>query len=419
MKRYWKLISTVIIIVLVVGAFYIQSSMATNKYPEFVLEKKSGDAKIAQQLTLKGDYSSGYDIVLGGNSVDITTDGSTFSGERSFFERIKGINRDPEINRLQQDYRNFMRGKGEDPVLFTENKSILAYANIKSEFHDGYQRTDFSFDMQVLEKEKNDKTSVTAAVPKSELYNFIYVEAVYIAGGEVKVVTNNRVDNNGEPEGAEMHLYSFDLDTKKIVGNQTIIAGSEPQVSNQWLDIRVLSGYEDLVSNNENIAFVKNVVAEDMESNQSQTMEQHLVVYNLETNQKEKLDLPEELQQGYNVDSIHGTTIYFSKIVDDQLEITSYDIESKQIEKKQTFALPKTKGTMEGENNLLINIKDDKAYIVSSYQEKMNAITVADLNSGEIVYEGTIGMKDKSNDREDYQLYIHELVVDGESRYND
>lgn len=125
MKRYWRLISVGIIIVLSVGTFYIQSSLAGNKFPDFVLQKKSGDVEV----TLEGNYQ-GRHI---NRNVRITAEGATYAEEYSFLDRIKGVPRDPNITRLQKDYRNFMRGKGNSIHMFAEDKDLLAYADMDYE----------------------------------------------------------------------------------------------------------------------------------------------------------------------------------------------------------------------------------------------------------------------------------------------
>ncbi|MEW9677224.1 hypothetical protein ABRT01_13720 [Lentibacillus sp. L22] len=51
----------------------------------------------------------------------------------------------------------------------------------------------------------------------------------------------------------------------------------------------------------------------------------NVVRYDLKTNQQEKLSLPKELREGAKVESVHGTTLYFTKAKGNQLNIIAYD----------------------------------------------------------------------------------------------
>ena len=99
MKKYWKLITIVVMIVLTVGTFYIHSSVTADNYPDFVLERKSGDAEAVAHVTLQGDYRKG----LAGDNVDITADGSTYMGSTSLFNRRSWMINQPKITRLQEE----------------------------------------------------------------------------------------------------------------------------------------------------------------------------------------------------------------------------------------------------------------------------------------------------------------------------
>lgn len=410
MKRYWKLITIVVIIVLTVGTFYIQSSMAADNYPDFVLEKKSGDAKAVEHVTLQGDYRKD----LFGDNVYITADGSTYAGLNSLFNQRSWIINQPKIIRLQEDYRSFMRGKGGDAESFAEDETSLAYVDMKSVLFEDYASSDYAFDVAVLDKESKAKSSFTAEVPKKDKYNDVYIEAIFIFNGEVKVITRNMLNPiDNEQWETEMHVYSIDMDKEKVVDNKMVISGSEE--ADEWVEFNMVSSGGDTTS--KYMVFTKSLekVIEDDEGGltSSGDKKQDFIVYNLETGQQEKLDLPEEMKQEADIESVGDSTIYFSKMMDDQIEITAYDIEDNKWKKEQIFNLPHTENA-EDMDERLFKIKDDKIYISSTQQgEKLGtSVIVADLNSGKTVYEGTVEMKDKSSRLDGYQLYIFDLIVE-------
>src|SRR5699024_5915277 len=56
MKRYWKLSTLTVFIVVVLTGFFIQSSFAFSNYPEFILKHQSGDEKLGSKIEKPSDY---------------------------------------------------------------------------------------------------------------------------------------------------------------------------------------------------------------------------------------------------------------------------------------------------------------------------------------------------------------------------
>src|SRR5690625_3643108 len=127
MKRYWKLITIATVIVLTIGTFYIQSSLAKNKYPTFSIKHQSGDETLVENVTIHGTYNEG-DVWIG--NIGISIEGMTEHNQFSYLDMLTGKYLDTEIKRLQKEHRNFMRGKGEDTSLFFDDKDTLAFVDI-------------------------------------------------------------------------------------------------------------------------------------------------------------------------------------------------------------------------------------------------------------------------------------------------
>lgn len=87
MKRYWKLIAIVTVIVLTIGTFYVNSALSAGSYPEIVFKKESGNEELVEPLILGGNYFA--DNI--GHGLELTAEEATFEGERSFFERIRDM----------------------------------------------------------------------------------------------------------------------------------------------------------------------------------------------------------------------------------------------------------------------------------------------------------------------------------------
>src|SRR5699024_10783695 len=54
MQKYWKLITVTIVIVLGIGTFYILKAVTAAQYPDFIIEKVSGDEAEIDDIVLQG-----------------------------------------------------------------------------------------------------------------------------------------------------------------------------------------------------------------------------------------------------------------------------------------------------------------------------------------------------------------------------
>ncbi|WP_067726480.1 Kelch repeat-containing protein [Oceanobacillus damuensis] len=403
MKRYWKLISIVLIIVLVIGTFYIQSSMAASNYPEFVIETVSGNQEEVEQLSLLANYRNGmiYD------NVTITENGAEYVSEGSFLEQLEGSYANAEIKRLQEDYRHFMRGKTGSPRLFFEDQSKVAYADLSMEtLNNRYKPSDFSFDISVLDKDSDKNTSFELPLPERESYNFVSMEGVYIVGGEMKLITHN---SKGRAGSVEIHVYSINIDTEEIVGDEVILKSEEIN-DNSFLEIRKENANGNLDSNR-NVLFeyetFEEVKINEWESYLEPT-EKDFIVYNLETNEREVLNLPEEIRDSANAVFVSDEKIYFAQEADGKPEILIYDFDTERIEAKQSFSIQSPV------SELVFNIKNDKLYITSSYMNMRTKATILilDLKTGETLYEGFIKMENPRTEQMDYELYIRGTEIE-------
>ncbi|MGB2993820.1 MAG: hypothetical protein WBB47_14400, partial [Paenisporosarcina sp.] len=142
MKKYWKFTSIIAVIVLSIGTFYVNSAMSATQYPEFVINKKSGNAEEIKSLVLEGGYHEGSSMNYTNNHLEITSDGSEYRNGSSLLDLVIGRPA-PMIQELQDEYRNFMRGK-ENLDSFFENNKLLAYADVKYKIGSSTSR-DFKF----------------------------------------------------------------------------------------------------------------------------------------------------------------------------------------------------------------------------------------------------------------------------------
>src|SRR5699024_5214083 len=303
MKRYWRLISIVTVVVLTVGTFYIQSSLAAGGYPEFSIENISGDEEVIESVILNGSYNTGTGMHV---AVDVKPEDSEYFNKQSFFERLQGMF-SSEVKRLQEEYRSFMRGKAGSLTSYLETEETLAYADVNNQSV-RTSGSEMEFDIAVLDKENGETTAFKAPVPNRAMYHQVYVEDVQMADNTLRVITRN-FSRNGENV---LHLYHFDITKQEITGDERIAmtGENEENAMSDFMKVRE----SDQTAQSDYI-----IVRENSPDNQN---EQGYIVYNLETGEKQQLDF-----SGRDVLLSHNVHLYLS--TGDQ--ILQYNIETDEM----------------------------------------------------------------------------------------
>ncbi|MEG0497626.1 MAG: hypothetical protein RR541_06490, partial [Carnobacterium sp.] len=57
LKRYWKLCTLTLVILLAIGVFYLKPILSKSEYPDFTIETIKGNPIELNGLTLQGYYS--------------------------------------------------------------------------------------------------------------------------------------------------------------------------------------------------------------------------------------------------------------------------------------------------------------------------------------------------------------------------
>lgn len=406
MKRYWKLLAIAFITVLVIGTFYIQKSTASNSYPQFVITKVSGNENEVKNVVIPGDYSlDGYMP----NDFQMNEKGTNYVSDMSFIERQAGWHLPTEIKRLQKEYRNFMRGKQEEVSLFYEDQSVLAYAIIPWNYSTQING-EISFDIEIYDKESGKVTKINEVLPQNQKYNYASIYDVQIFNGKLKVVAS--VDLNGEEMNTtEIHLYTFDLKTQSLIGDNIIQAMERQNSDDISTNISVLIDHEN-INQQKYVLFEKQTFKEVPYEDgfTSEVISRELALYNLETNKQEKITLPEELL-GRSIEGaiLTDSTIYFYNVTDSKLEIIPYQIEGNKIGTKQSFDI----GTDE-HSTPIIEIKNNRLFILSPFKDHdtNGTIMITDVNTGNILYEGTIEAENASKLKKGYRLDFYSLEIE-------
>lgn len=406
MKHYWKLLSLIVFVSLVTGAFYIQGSLASNGKPNFVIEKRSGDEEVVKNLVMSGGLQAGNYFE---ESLQIYNTETVYTSEKSFVENIiDNAYFSPEIKRLQQEYRNFMRGKISDSSLFYEDENYVAYAYIKWE-QGNIGPTRFSFDIELLEKDSKEVTVIQESLPKDRSYSYANVWDVQWIDGKLKVAAEIHSDINSRT--SEIHLYTFDLNSQQLTEDRPLISIDDEKNPNSSVTVLTEDG---------DIGRTKELLIEETmwkrgpygEGFRDEKVNRQLILYNYETDEQRSIEKP-EFQ--FDLVSLNDSIIYFMKRTENGLEIHPYDIERSNYLNAQILPveMPSKISEENGSEFPVFTTKNGRIYLMSPYKDAQTnaSILVADVKTWDILYEGTIEQSNPNENGKEYSLRLYSLQV--------
>ncbi|WP_117170176.1 hypothetical protein [Paraliobacillus sediminis] len=406
MKKYWKLISTVTVIVLSIGTFYVNAVLSAEEHPAFVIKTVSGDAAEIKPLVLEGYYedTSGYVS----NNLNITTEGSTYTSH-TFLDQIIG-QPDVMIKELQEEYRGFMRGKKGWINLYSEDDQYVAYGDVRYKMG-SMRSSDFKLVVSVLNKKDGNTNAFTIEVPNGEILDHMFVDSVQLIGNELTLITQNSIRNNDDNYD-EKHIYTIDLDNQTISSHEKLFQFAQAE-GNMFTNFQVIGTKPDTAHEHIILLKTEEEIMEETESTITKKGDrnQEIISYNLVTKEKETIDVPELNLEENQLSFFDGSTLYFTKVEEQELVVTPYSLVDDQV--GQAINIPLSSDNEGDVQDPLITVNNGKIYAAESQMNKnVDAnVVVADLNTGETLFEGQIALKDSSKEIGNYELYFHELVI--------
>lgn len=424
MKRYIKLVSIVVITILTIGTFYIQQSVAMSQYPQFVIQTKSGDESVIESLMIDGSVHLGNALF----NMLISLEGTEYFEWVSITNQVfRDYYYDADLSRLQKEYRNFMRGKYDDPAKFYEDDHYLIYATIKGN-HRIVNNDPGKFDIEIalLDKQTKDKTTMTLPVPNGERYYYMYIEDVQFVNDELVLISNNHVrqrDSEGfTNQNTEMHIYSIDLKTEKLIHEDTIEFQPISE-KNRFFGSIYLQSNENQLGANPYAVMIANIEEEIEETDglvHFEPVDYQIIAYQFATKEQVKLDVSDIIQEGYHPEKMIDHYLYFKKQSEQQVDMIRYNVETKAVDIKQTFDLSTIsnipKDVMEnygGFHNDFSLIHQHRFYFISPFlNENTDAtIFVGDIETGEIAYEGVVTLDKNQKIPDEYFVELYYFTL--------
>lgn len=394
--RYWKVIVLAAIVILGIGTYYIQNAFASPDYPEFHLEKVSGDEGVVDGLIFMGSYIDNYKEF--GEDVRITPEDTIYQSERSYFDNMTEGFQDSTIKRLQSDYRKFMRGKNESSSSFFEDDKRLIYADTFG------KESDEGFKIEMLDKETNETTDFQVEIPENNI-NYLNVVDVQADEKDVFITTRNFYTHDpNKPETEEgYHVYRINIENGSLIDDEVIFENKTDHSDKGWTELVEVNNDTDIgkedyfVFRLDHIKEVGEYDEYDDYETYYKTESSDFFAYHFGTNELKELKIPDEGLGADKTAYVHEGAVYFLNKTKSGFELIRYQMDNGEL---NTTEVPTTLDLYDG--NIFIVFHDGKMYIPNSSLEGSAAnLFVLDEKTGKLVYEGKM-----SADRELENVFL-------------
>jgi hypothetical protein len=395
MMRYWKIIFISVIIIGSIGTYYVQNARAGSLSPEFTIEGTSGDEREVEGLVLRAIFGSQGGF---GEEIEISADGTTYRSHLPYLQQFE-FHDHPDIDRLQEEHRNFMRGKEENMFSFFENEDTLVY--VGPPWSDD---PNLPLQVEILDKETEEVHAFDVDLPDHQEYMYMNLEDVQLINNDLHVVTTNvRRGSTHESDTEEVRVYRIDVENEELKSDQTLYSTAEGNEAD-WVHVNGLN-HSNPLGEKDYYVFGINQIEEAM-THESTNEKYEYAAYHFETEELNHIQLPEEMETGGLITHVAQGAIYFVSSFNQVLEVGVYDLEKGEIDRIEVQA---TEGS--SYPNSTMDIQDGKLYVVNSDGERAK-LYVVDQTTEEVLYEGKIGFADPESVPDNYYLDFLDMRVE-------
>lgn len=412
MKKYWKLTVTVIVIIVTFITFYTHTTSISKSFPQFTVETIEGDESYAEPIVMSGDYYSSYTMH---EPLKITKDGTTYLRDEDFITRMYPFYNSLYIDKLQTEYRSFMRGKEDAPYSFAETDERLFYATLL------YNR--FGIPMNKIELEVLDKTTKQAEtfsiVLEENVDLFGYVSKVVAFEDEVSIVVQSEdYGDDGTIERTNTRFYIFDVVKQEVVHHEMIPLDHENEYPEYF---NVLVAEENGKPIGLALAATKiEYVTVDGELIHGEEALEHgityemaetktLQLYDFATKKIEEISLENYPLIGYPI-SYSGGNVVFLNVENKEMTFKTYDLSKKEVTKEKRIPVDLSYVSLW---EIVQGVSKDHLYYSYMMTEdyKSGFIHVVDTETLELVYKGEITSEERAPLKDYEEITIHSLEL--------
>jgi|GEM_PF-2119993 len=404
MKKYWKLIMIVGVIVLCLGIFYVQTFHISKQYPDFKINAITGDNKVIDDIILNGEiHEDGYWYTV--ESFRLTNAGTSYMIDEPYFTRLNYVYPSYKIEKLQQDYRQFMRGKTEEPNLYYEDDKVLAYVNTTSKSTWDYYNKYFEID--IINKETRERNATVEVIPNRSGFDFLDIEAVRVIEDEVYIITKSHRYNEGDTETI-ISQYTFNLLDNKITDDKEIDKTVVPDGDyNSYLEIiPSASNLYEIVLSSFQIEYIPST--NDENDFREELTLQKLSYYDLKKQESKEITLPK--QQGIPL-ALYENFFYFSETRGDGMTIYKFNMETIQIEDEVVIPIFKEYDDYITYGSISQLSEEGILYINPNYTGPSTPLYAVNLVTMEIAFEGEINFKNLTENENDMWINFTNVEI--------
>ncbi|MET3193479.1 hypothetical protein [Bacillus sp. OAE603] len=390
MKRYRNLAVIAAVTTISLGVFYTKVATSESNLPVFYISTEQGETSAANNLEVQGNL---YENNIN-RSVTITTKGNEYKNDNSIFDEINrktfGLEK---LNTLQNEEKNFMRGKNNETNFYLD-KDYVWYADVRGKNLNFQARNnDYKLYIDGLDLQSKDRFKFQVDIPNEEEYSYIGIEDVQLVGKEL-VVTTFQNKNYGENE---RYIYRISINKKQMNDRKQItIDKEESTIHTEYTNPSEI----DLTKSKKYYVY-KQVKMKDTHEENGEVLSEELHsamhIWNLETGKEDKLNLTKEQLQISKQSELFQSDnmLYLINHNDQNVTVLKYSLERKKIEGEPTV-ISKESGVSFSGNKII----DGKLYTIANRENGENrSIYIFDLVTGKTIYEGAIKVKNTQENK--------------------
>ncbi|QHT60361.1 hypothetical protein GXP70_10685 [Paenibacillus lycopersici] len=384
MKRYWFSILLPVFMAAGIGTYY---AGASRGLPEYRLQTVAGDAKEAGNLVFDGQTRPTSYVY---NNVSIGADGTEYDRNKSMIAQIRDNDhfRNPDLSKLLNDHRGFMRGKNSYSGFYAD-RDRLVYALAEQGPRDAathLSHYEISIYAQDLKTGKNKRFD--AIMPGKQQYSYLNVDDIQFAGGQLKLLVTLSTKVNDLRSGSlmtEIHLLTVDLD-KEGIANDEMITADAAKAAGKEEHYAVLDNDMNVASPSDYRILGKNTVLVSKDENGNWNEQMLATDYSVLDYRTGKLaPLPGDVKTDGS-DELHllGGKLMKLSVLPDHAHVQFYDLGSGADAGKYDIPMK-----LQGNDSVNKFVYGDRLYLFHREMEK-SEVLIANANDGKVVYQGQL-----------------------------
>lgn len=399
MKRYVKLLTCTFFGICGMLAFYIYQSSVNEVQPAFAFEMLQGEQTQIEDLALNGQVS--FYNPYRWDSFSYKDGETSFKSDQTFFNHLDSLTSiDSTVEKLRQDYPNFMRNKGLFTTQIVETGTHVVTANFVGDFDTASQSDEILIGL--LDKDTGENEHFPFYSESNFSHSEQRIAGLYENLPEIHLIFQFQSANTVDYE--QVHI-TYNVENSTFT--EESIDLSEFGLSSYT--------FGNFHYTNESLILLERF-------NQEEKYSEFPLIYNFETREVLEFPTPEgERHTDYIVD-IRDNEAYLFRVNENSIDIFTANQGTEEWEVVQTVATDYTPINAETAydyaydklGNITFDVKENKLTIVylpiNNDDQNNDRIILQknDLETGEQIFLGEMRLKN-TNAYESFELFLPQI----------